>query len=59
MEPLGSGPYTVGAVKYGKSITYRRNPDYWGRDLAVNRGRFNFDLIKYDVLPKASNGPDE
>lgn len=48
--PVGSGPYTVGAADLGKSITYRRNPDYWGRDLAVERGRFNFDEIKYDYF---------
>jgi peptide/nickel transport system substrate-binding protein len=47
-EPLGSGPYVVDTVEYGKSITYRRNPDYWGRDLPVNRGRFNFDQIKFE-----------
>lgn len=48
VRPVGSGPYVVGEVKPGSSITYRRNPDYWGRDLAVNRGRFNFDEIRYD-----------
>lgn len=46
--PLGSGPYVVDRVDLGKSITYRRDPAYWGRDLAVNRGRFNFDTIKYE-----------
>jgi peptide/nickel transport system substrate-binding protein len=46
--PVGSGPYIVSAVDAPKSITYTRNPDYWGRALAVNRGRFNFDEIRYE-----------
>ncbi|MEG6509485.1 extracellular solute-binding protein [Methyloligella sp. 2.7D] len=45
---IGSGPYTVDKVEPGKSITYVRDPDYWGADLAVNRGRFNFDKIRID-----------
>ncbi|WP_436642130.1 extracellular solute-binding protein [Microbaculum sp. FT89] len=48
MLPVGSGPYVVEQVKYGESVTYRRDPNYWGRDLAVNRGRFNFGEIKYE-----------
>ncbi len=48
-EPLlGSGPYTVAAVKPGESVTFQRNPDYWGRDLPINRGLWNFDRIKFD-----------
>jgi peptide/nickel transport system substrate-binding protein len=48
-EPLlGSGPYRVTAVKPGESVTFTRNPDYWGRDLAINRGLWNFDQIKFD-----------
>jgi peptide/nickel transport system substrate-binding protein len=45
---LGSGPYTITAVKPGESVTFTRDPDYWGRDLAVNRGLWNFDTIRYD-----------
>jgi microcin C transport system substrate-binding protein len=45
--PLGSGPYVVETVVPGKSITYRRNPNYWGKDLNVRRGMFNFNLITY------------
>lgn len=45
--PLGSGPYTLENADPGRSITYRRNPNYWGRDVAVNRGKYNFDTIKY------------
>jgi len=46
--PLGSGPYKIKEVKVGKSITYERNKDYWAKDLAVNRGRYNFDQIAYE-----------
>lgn len=46
--PIGSGPYTVAAIDPGKSFTLKRNPDYWGRDLAVTRGYWNFGEIRYD-----------
>ncbi len=45
--PLGSGPYRVAELNAGRNITYERVPDYWGRDLNVNIGRFNFDRIQY------------
>ena len=49
LDPImGSGPYRVEAVDQGRSITYRRDPDYWGRHLAVNRGEYNFDVVRYD-----------
>lgn len=48
-EPLtGSGPYRVSAVRPGESVTFTRDPDYWGRDLPINRGLWNFDTIRYD-----------
>ncbi|WP_293265938.1 extracellular solute-binding protein [Neptunomonas sp.] len=46
--PIGSGPYTLGKFESGRSITYQRNSTYWGKDLAVNTGRFNFNSITYD-----------
>ncbi len=46
--PLGSGPYRIDSVDPGRSITYRRVPDYWGTDLPVNVGRYNFDVIRTD-----------
>jgi microcin C transport system substrate-binding protein len=46
--PLGSGPYKVESVDPGRSITYRRVADYWGDKLAVNRGRHNFEIMRYD-----------
>ena len=48
--PVGSGPYLVGRVDPGRSILYRRNPEYWGKNLAVMRGRFNFDDVRYDYF---------
>ncbi|MFT3730749.1 MAG: extracellular solute-binding protein [Hyphomicrobium sp.] len=55
MTPLvGSGPYTVSKIDAGRAISYRRDPDYWGKDLPVNRGRFNFDDIRFDYYRDAS-----
>ncbi len=50
IAPIGSGPYTVGGHELGRYISFRRNPDYWGRDLAVNRGRNNLDELRYDYF---------
>jgi microcin C transport system substrate-binding protein len=46
--PLGSGPYKIKDFKPGTYITYTRREDYWAKDLPVNRGRYNFDEIRYD-----------
>ncbi|WP_288252815.1 ABC transporter substrate-binding protein, partial [uncultured Hydrogenophaga sp.] len=43
--PIGSGPYKIGPVKFGRDITYVRDPGYWARDLPVRRGTANFDRI--------------
>lgn len=48
--PVGSGPYTVAEVNPGNSILYRRNPDYWGKDLPINNGLYRFDEIRYDMF---------
>lgn len=45
--PLGSGPYRVKSADAGKSVTFERVPEYWGRYLPVNKGRYNFDKVKY------------
>jgi peptide/nickel transport system substrate-binding protein len=48
-EPLlGSGPYIVSAVKPGENVTFKRDTNYWGRNLPINRGLWNFDTIRYD-----------
>ena len=52
--PVGSGPYRVSAVKPGAGVTLTRNPDYWGRDLPVNRGLWNFDEIRLDFYREAN-----
>lgn len=46
--PLGSGPYRIASSETGRSIVYTRVKDYWAKDLPVNRGRYNFDTIRYD-----------
>lgn len=45
--PIGSGPYQVKSIDPGKFITYQHNKNYWGKDLPVNKGRHNFNTIKY------------
>jgi len=52
--PLGSGPYRVEAVRAGAAVSLKRNPDYWGRDLPVNRGLWNFDEISIDYYREAN-----
>jgi microcin C transport system substrate-binding protein len=46
--PLGSGPYEIKSFEPGRSIVYERVADYWGKDLPVNRGRYNYDDIRYE-----------
>ena len=46
--PIGSGPYLLAASDLGVQVTYRRNPDWWGKDLPFNRGQWNFDEIRCD-----------
>ncbi len=46
--PLGSGPYRIAKFEPGRSITFARVKDYWGKDLPVNVGRYNPDTIRYD-----------
>ena len=48
--PLGSGPYRLKGFEAGRSATYERVADYWGRDLSVNRGRRNFDAISFEYF---------
>jgi microcin C transport system substrate-binding protein len=52
--PLGSGPYKIESVDPGRSITYRRVPDYWAADLPVMKGRYNVDVIHYDYYRDAT-----
>ncbi|WP_395684959.1 extracellular solute-binding protein [Aestuariivirga sp.] len=49
LDPItGSGPYVIANVKAGETIVYRRNPDYWGKDLPLNRGLWNFNEVRFD-----------
>ena len=48
LKPIvGSGPYMLERIDAGRSITYKRSPNYWAKDLPVNKGRYNFDRLKY------------
>ena len=54
-EPMiGSGPYVVTDVRPGQSVTIKRNQDYWGRELPVNRGLWNFDEVRFDYYRDAN-----
>lgn len=46
--PVGSGPYRIADFKPGGFVTYARRKDYWAADLPVNRGRFNFDEVRFE-----------
>ena len=48
--PLGSGPYRVGEFSLGRNLILERVPDYWGAELPVNVGRYNFDRVKFDYF---------
>jgi microcin C transport system substrate-binding protein len=54
--PLGSGPYKIADFKVGTHVTYKRRDDYWARDLPVNRGRYNFDEVRYDYFRDRAAG---
>ncbi|WP_251978155.1 extracellular solute-binding protein [Salinicola avicenniae] len=47
---LGSGPYEIADIDPGRRIVYRRVDDYWGRDLPLNRGRYNIDQLVYEYF---------
>ncbi len=52
--PLGSGPYKIESLEIGRYITYSRVEEYWGRDLAINVGQNNVDVIRYDYYRDAT-----
>jgi peptide/nickel transport system substrate-binding protein len=47
-KPIGSGPYVVDKVDVGKGVRLKRDPNYWGQNLPINRGRWNFDEVRFD-----------
>lgn len=48
VPPLGSGPYQISEVSPGQRIVYKRVENWWGKDLPINRGQYNFDRVEYD-----------
>jgi peptide/nickel transport system substrate-binding protein len=55
LDPIiGSGPYVIGEVKAGESIIYRKNPGYWGKNLPLSRGVWNFDTVRFDYYRDAN-----
>jgi len=52
--PLGSGPYKISSYEPGRSVVYERVQDYWGRDIPVNRGRYNFDEVRFEYFRDAN-----
>jgi peptide/nickel transport system substrate-binding protein len=52
---LGSGPYVIAEISPGRSVTLKRNPNYWGQGLPINRGFWNFDEIRSDFYRDANS----
>jgi microcin C transport system substrate-binding protein len=48
--PLGSGPYKIGPYRQGQYVSYLRREDYWAKDLPVNRGKYNFDEVRFEYF---------
>ncbi len=51
---IGSGPYVFGDIKPGEQISYKKNPDYWGKNLSLNKGLWNFDSFRFDYYKDAN-----
>jgi microcin C transport system substrate-binding protein len=54
--PLGSGPYRIKSFRTGEYVAYERRADYWAKDLPVNRGRYNFDAVRFDYFRERTAG---
>ena len=52
--PIASGPYRIAEVKPGQRLVLERDPNYWGRDLPVSKGLYNFDTIRIDYFRDAT-----
>lgn len=55
VPPIASGPYVVASVDAGRQVILKRDPNYWGKDLPVRRGLYNFDEIRYDYFRDYTN----
>ncbi len=53
--PVGSGPYVIAAMEPGQSLTLKRNPDYWAKDLPTSKGLYNFDEIRIEYFRDATS----
>lgn len=53
--PIGSGPYVISEVDAGKTVTLKRNPDYWAKDLPQKRGFDNFDEVHIEYIRDANS----
>ncbi|SHI77166.1 microcin C transport system substrate-binding protein [Wenxinia saemankumensis] len=51
---LGTGPYVLGSFDYNRQVVIERDPDWWGADLPINRGRYNFDTIRVEYFADGS-----
>ncbi|MBG1231640.1 extracellular solute-binding protein [Aestuariivirga litoralis] len=51
---VGSGPYMFGDIRAGDSVTFKKNPAYWGKNLAINKGLWNFDTLRFDYYKDAN-----
>jgi peptide/nickel transport system substrate-binding protein len=51
---IGSGPYVFGDIKPGEMVSYKKNPDYWGKNLPINKGLWNFDTFRFDYYRDAN-----
>jgi microcin C transport system substrate-binding protein len=54
--PLGSGPYKVKSFRTGEYVAYELRPDYWAKDLPVNRGRYNFGEVRFEYFRNRTAG---
>ncbi len=46
---IGSGPYKIKSFEFGKHITFEKNKNWWGENLGINKGRYNFDEITWKI----------
>jgi peptide/nickel transport system substrate-binding protein len=53
--PIGSGPYIIAAIKPGESVLFKRNPDFWGKNLPILKGLYNADEIRFDYFRDANS----
>ena len=51
LDPIiSTGPYVLDSMEPGRFVVWKRNPNYWGKDLVVNRGTYNFDIIRFEYF---------